>query len=437
MTSLRADRVVTCGPDGVIVGGQVSFDGTRIDSVTATAAASDPTALDYGDATILPGIVDAHAHLTLFGDGRSYEQMMREPNDLMVLVGLRNLQRHLAAGVTTIRDNGARDRTAFHLRDSILRGYFDGPRLLLSGRPITHSAGHFHFCNEIADGVDGVRRSIRRLVAEGADHIKIMASGGDTAGNQPFHPSYTVQELRAAVETAHELGRLTTAHCRSRRSMEYAVEAGLDCIEHGEFLVPGGTPPLGTGTIGVGVMEYDVVLARRILDSSTYVSFTPQAGGYDTLVRLRSTGVRGVRKDDDERRFDELERYYEVKLGILSRLIQDGLLPKLAISTDAGCFDSEFGYPRYGAELGVAAGMMPEQAIRAVTQVAAQVCGLGDLIGSLEVGKEADVVVVRGNPLTDIGALQDVIAVYRGGRRLVGRDPAFAGPTIEAAVVPH
>src|SRR5260370_272991 len=106
----------------------------------------------FPKSTILPGLVDAHAHLPLAADRRTYEQMVLDPDEMMALVSVSNLQRHLAAGVTTLRDNGGRNRVTFIVREAIQRGYFTGPRLLLSGRPITHRYGHFYLCNGVADG---------------------------------------------------------------------------------------------------------------------------------------------------------------------------------------------------------------------------------------------------------------------------------------------
>src|SRR5712692_6467422 len=232
----------------------------------------------FHESTILPGIVDAHAHLTLAADRRTYEQMALDPDEMMALVCVSNLQRHLATGVTTLRDNGGRNRVTFIVREAIDRGYFIGPRLLLSGRPVTHSYGHFYWCNGVADGADAIRAAVRQLVAEGADHIKIMASGGATAGNIPYYPSYTAEELRVAVDTAHALGRLTTAHCRARESMLNAVDAGLDCIEHAEFLVPGEIVEYGEGVASSGIMRYDATVADRLLQAGTFVSFALQAG---------------------------------------------------------------------------------------------------------------------------------------------------------------
>jgi imidazolonepropionase-like amidohydrolase len=419
---IRAARVVTATPQGTIEDGALVVHGSRIEAVGPAAevlARVPPDAVEaYADATLLPGLVDAHAHLTLAGDRRTYEQMVLDPDEMMALVSVWNLQRHLACGVTTLRDNGGRNRVTFIVREAINRGYFVGPRLLLSGRPVTHRYGHFYWCNGEADGLEAIRAAVRQLVAEGADHIKIMASGGATAGNIPYYASYGVDELRVAVETAHGLGRLTTGHCRAKQSMLNALDAGLDCIEHAEFLVPGHVVEYGGGVSSSGVMEYDPRVTERLLQQSTFVSFTFQAGGYDSLVELRAKQEDGRLTREETARRDALEAYFEMKLGIFSRLLGDGMRPRLVVSSDAGPFDCEFGRMHYGMELAVLAGMSPLQTIEAATSVAARACGVADVTGALEPGKEADLLVVHGNPLDDIRRMADVAAVYKGGLKV-------------------
>jgi imidazolonepropionase-like amidohydrolase len=419
---LRAARVITSASAGVVEDGVVVVDGARVTRVgraaDMSAELSFATVEHFPESTILPGMVDAHAHLTLAADRRTYEQMVLDPDEMMALVSVSNLQKHLATGVTTLRDNGGRNRVTFIVREAIQRGYFIGPRLLLSGRPVTHSYGHFYWCNGVADGADAIRAVVRQLVAEGADHIKIMASGGATAGNIPYYPSYTAAELHVAVEAAHALGRLTTAHCRARQSMLNAVEAGLDCIEHGEFLVPGTVVEYGGGLASSGVMEYDPRVTEKLLEAGTFVSYTMQAGGYDSLVELRD---RTKRADSslsaaEEARRAGLEAYYDTKLEVFRRLLADGMLPRLVISSDAGPFDCEFGRMVYGLRLAVQGGMTNLQAIEAATSVAAEACGVSQLVGTLEPGKEADLFVVGGNPLDDIERIADVQAVFLGGR---------------------
>ena len=419
---VRAARVVTAGARGTIEDGAVAIEGSRISAVGSaaevTANVPEVHVETYRDATLLPGLVDAHAHLTLAGDRRTYEQMVLDPDEMMALVSVRNLQRHLACGVTTLRDNGGRNRVTFIVREAINRGYFVGPRLLLSGRPVTHRYGHFYWCNGEADGLDAIRATVRQLVAEGADHIKIMASGGATAGNIPYYASYGAEELRAAVETAHGLGRLTTAHCRAKQSMINALDAGLDCIEHAEFLVPGQVVEYGAGVSSSGIMEYDPRVTERFLRQDTFISYTFQAGGYDSLVELRTKAGHERLAPAEATRKNALEAYYEMKLGIFSRLMGDGMRPRLVVSSDAGPFDCEFGRMHYGMELAVQAGMSALQAIEAATSIAARACGVAALTGTVEPGKEADLLVVHGNPLTDIRRMAEVAAVYKGGLKV-------------------
>jgi hypothetical protein len=173
-------------------------------------------------------------------------------------------------------------------------------------------------------------------------------------------------------------------------------------------------------------MAYDPAVTERLLEAGTFVSFTMQAGGYDSLVDLRDhNGPLGAQ---DQIRKDALESYYDMKLDVFRRLLADGMLPRLVISTDAGPFDCEFGRMRYGLRLAVQAGMPNGQAIQAATRTAAQACGVAPLVGTLEPGKQADLLVVVGDPLVDIEALADVAAVYTSGRRV--------GPLPEHSLLP-
>ncbi|MCH6575659.1 MAG: amidohydrolase family protein, partial [Bacteroidetes bacterium] len=220
----------------LITDGRITAVGPR--EVVQQHTPPEAEIIDLGPACVAPGLIDGHTHLSLAGDGRSYVEMFADTDEMMVLTGAMNLQRHLAAGITTIREHGARNRVGFTLKEGLARGYISGPRMLVSGRPITCTGGHFHMCNEIADGEAEIRRSVRRLVHEGADYIKIMASGGGTKGTIPGLASYTTAELHAAVHEAHHFHRLTAAHCRAKESMVRAVEAGIDLMEHAEFLDP-------------------------------------------------------------------------------------------------------------------------------------------------------------------------------------------------------
>ena len=409
--------VVRCGRlyDGVaeeaIENAAVLIQGTKIFAVGRRDELTLPAekvaeVWDFGEAFVLPGLVDEHTHLSLAGDGRAYEQMMLDSDDLMALVGARNLALHLRSGVTTLRDHGARNRVGFALKEALRRGYLAGPRALFSGRSITCTGGHFHFMNEVADGPEAIRAAVRALVHEGADYIKIMASGGGTAGTLPGYASYSEAELRAAAEEAHRFAKLIVAHCRATAAMLNAARAGIDLLEHVQFTEPDLTS------------RFDPRVAEALLESGAYLSPTLQAGTkYAALLRLRRQEADGPLGPAEKEQLARNERVMEERLGIFRRLLEFGFAERIVAGSDAGCFDFAFGHLQYDVELMVAGGLSNRQAIRAATSVAARAIGLGDSVGSLAPGKEADLLVVAGNPLANIADLERVVAVIKGGTK--------------------
>jgi imidazolonepropionase-like amidohydrolase len=249
-----------------------------------------------------------------------------------------------------------------------------------------------------------------------------MASGGGTEGTNPGLPSYKAHELATAVSAAHYYGRLTTAHCRATQAVSNAVEAGLDCIEHAEFLGPGDL----IEHVAEGPMyapAWDEEVAKRLAASATYASLTLPGSGYaafrllkDKLEREGSSALTASEREGIVRG----EAALEGRADNVRRFLQLGMLPRMVISSDAGPFDIEFGKLWQGLEVGVAGGMTTMQAIQASTRVAAEACGVLDRLGTLEVGKEADVLVVEANPLDNISNLRDVVAVFKAGQRVVG-----------------
>ena len=369
----------------------------------------DTEIIDLGATCLAPGLIDGHTHLSLAGDGRSYVEMFGETDEMMVLTGAMNLDKHLQAGITTIREHGARNRVGFTLKEGVNRGYIAGPRMLVSGRPITCTGGHFHMCNEVADGPDEIRRSVRRLVHEGADYIKIMASGGGTEGTIPGRASYTTEELHAAVHEAHHFHRLTAAHCRAKDSMIRAVEAGIDLMEHAELLEPDDR------------VRFDPKLAEMLAESGIWISPTLQAmTSYPRMVRLwNKREVDPLTREEDEE-LARLEQDMEVRLDIVRRMMDYGMRDRMVPGTDSGVDNIAFGHLDYDLRLLVRAGLTPAEALASATRVSAEASGMTEL-GTIEVGKVADLVAFDGDPTKDVLATSKVVAVFQAGQRVFGR----------------
>lgn len=374
------------------------------------------------DGIALPGLIDGHTHVSLRGDGATYEEMNRDPDDLMAIVAVRNLHRHLSHGVTTIRDNGGRNSVVFAVREAVRRGYVQAPRMLLSGRPVTPTGGHFAWCNGVADDATEIKRAIRRLRSEGADHIKIMASGGGTAASRSDLPSFDVDDLRVAVDIAHELGMRTTAHCHAAAAMRNAILAGVDCIEHGYFYIPTGSAEYVHEGVPSGVVEYfaqyDGSVTEAMLERGITLSATVPAGGYRELRELRAAKADGRPETPQQTaRREGLECRFERKFGTLNRLMQDGMLGSIQITTDAGPIRTQFGHFTDVIRGAVEAGMTADQALEAATIVPARTCGLED-VGTLEVGNAADILVLDGDPREDLTHLEHPRAVFAAGERV-------------------
>ena len=352
--------------------------------------------LDLTRGTVLPGFVDVHAHFT-FGTGdRAYETVMAEDSDeLMVNRGRTNLATHLAAGVTTARDCGARSNTAFELRKIAAGTDVISPRLLVSGPPLTRPRGHFWYCGGEAGGVDGVEARASELIAAGADFLKIMASGGGTVGTDQAESSFSVAELEALVGVARSHGLLTAAHCLSAASVDAAVRAGVDQLEHINFIRPDGSRRMDDRT------------AERIVSSGVFVSPTIQTG-YRLLQQLRTAA-----KPDPpaSAQMAALEYKLESKLSFVSRLHEMGA--KIVLGTDAIGAMGDYGL---GLSLLVQAGLSTTAALDAGTRLAAEAIGLGDDVGTVSPGRFADLVVVDGDPILDINATTQILLVMREGR---------------------
>ena len=237
---IQADRLID-GVGGPPLGGMsLVVEGGVISSIVPTANleydADSSEVLRFPGATLLPGLIDCHTHTNMAGRGRSGEEASSDGDDLMLLRSARNARIALHSGVTTMCDNGAWHNTGLSLKRGIEEGEVSGPTLMACGRPVTVTGGHLWFMGGEADGVDGVRTATRGLIKEGADFIKVIATGGSTLTSYPYRPAFGVEELKAIGAEAHNQGRFVGAHCRSNQGMRNVLQAGFEVIYHAFFV---------------------------------------------------------------------------------------------------------------------------------------------------------------------------------------------------------
>ncbi|MCW3990542.1 MAG: amidohydrolase family protein [Candidatus Bathyarchaeota archaeon] len=381
MKVLRCEKAIL-GNGGAIEDAVLLIEGSKIMEVGDKSSVDIPRdAEEVGirGGFVLPGLIDTHLHLAI-GPGENYAEQFRSSDGVHLATGVVNARVTLDSGVTTARDLGARNRVAFDLREVERTGLILSPRLLVCGRSITMTGGHFHYCGAEADGYEGVRKATRQLLKEGADFIKIMTSGGGTVGTRRELPSYSTEEIRGAVDAAHSVGKTVTAHCHATQAIINAVEAGVDVIEHCSFMGPDGR--------GGVKHEFREDVAEEVVKKGIWV---------DNLLNPRQENYGRVKNS-----FENFRGFKELNAKILPGT--DGLKPL------------QTGLMPLALEMWVKGGASPMEAMMAATSISAEAIGLGDLIGTIEPGKEADLVVVGSDPLMNIVALRDPQMIMKGGK---------------------
>jgi imidazolonepropionase-like amidohydrolase len=407
-THLRADRLFdgSGGPPTrsaalLIEDGTISTMGSQSEVRVPDGATA--MVLDYGDATILPGLVDAHTHMMAPGDGTPGDDVAEDDDDVLLLRAAKNARHALHSGVTTARENGAKHRVGFSLKEGIRGGLVSGPEMVISGRPLTITGGHMWYCGSEADGEAAVRHEVRSLIKEGADFIKIMATGGSTRSSFANLPSYTVDELRAVHDEAQRFGRLTAAHCTNAAGVANALEAGIDMIIHCFF-------EDDTGRYG-----WRQDLADQLAEAGTWVNPTLHVGraGIESAEAAMKASGATVQQ---ERALDADKRSLE------HRMEATGRLAKMGVHVTAGS-DSPWLHYAPGLfvreiEILAESGLSNAEALVSATSGAATSVGAGHRAGTLAVGRVADIVVVEGDPLVDLGQLWQVRDVFKRGQRV-------------------
>lgn len=369
---VRDRQIVFAGPDSA-----------------APPPSPDAHVVDGRGATVLPGLIDCHQHLDRFGDISTPEQALRYSIEFNTVWGVLNARTVLEAGFTAVRDVGCRGMLAMAVRDAVNAGLIHGPRILAAGQIISTSGGLVDFYSPwvevehglaaLADGVDGMIRVARQLLKSGADLLKVEASGSRPGFLPPRLPTMSEREIAAIVAEAHRRGKRVAAHAEHLDAVKNALRAGVDTIEHGE--------------------QFD----DEVLDlfHRTGATLVTTLANLDRLrVTLEDRDASGrLGPDlygDIHRRFDEWQAGFH-------RVYKAGV--PIALGSDTA---NRNPHGRNAVELEhlVRYGMRPLDALVAATRNAAAACGLSDLVGTLEVGKRADLLVVAGDPLTDITIFQ-------------------------------
>ena len=407
-TLIKAGRLIDGSGAPPIERGAVLFDNGKIAAAGPESQVTAPDgarvlAIEYPRMTVMPGMVDAHTHNNGFGDGRAGDDLATLPDEVLTVNSARNARLSLFTGVTTVRENGPKNTTMFRLRDAIEEGITIGPRLVLCGRAVSIIGGHMSYFGIQSTGPVEARSHVRQLIKEGADYIKITATGGSTRTSFPLRPSFDVDELKAITGEARKFGKLTAAHCLSIQGIVNSLDAGVDMIIHCVFKEPDDTD----------VFRYDV--AERIGEQRAYVNPTLHVSRSGNWALEHKKADRGLTKAE-QKMLDEGYRSLDRRLEDCRRMIEMGL--KVITGSDSSWGSYKLGNTPHEAECLVMAGYSPMQALLSVTRDSASSIGMADRVGTLEPGKEADVIVVDGNPAEDINALWNVVDVFFRGQRV-------------------
>jgi imidazolonepropionase-like amidohydrolase len=395
--AVRCGKLLDARSGRTLVDQVIVFDAsgtiTAVGSADSRFAPVGVTVVDLSNATCLPGLIDVHTHLTGEPSSTGYQGLgISVPRE--AIIGAKNARLTVRAGFTTVRNVGASNYTDVALRDGINDGDVEGPRMLVSGPPLGITGGHcdnnllpfeFHFKDSgVADGPWAARAKVRETIKYGADVIKICASGGVLSkGDQPGTPQYTLEEMQAIAEEAHNLGRKVAAHAHGTQSIKEAIRAGIDSIEHSSLIDDEG-----------------IALAKQ---HGTYLVFDI----YNDDFILQEGAKAGMLPESIEK---------EKKIGRLQRenfrrAWQGGA--KMAFGTDAGVYPHGDNAKQFAKM--VEFGMKPIDAIQAATIKAADVIGWSEKVGAIETGHYADIIAVAGDPTSDVRTLESVKFVMKNG----------------------
>jgi imidazolonepropionase-like amidohydrolase len=379
---LTAPRVIT-GDQTVTDGAVVLGDGDLAWIGSGQALPAEYAELprtDYPGSTIMPGLIDSHVHLGFDGGPNPAARMRGQSNEQQLVLMLHNARDLLGVGVTTARDLGARAYLDVVVRDAIAEGLARGPRLVVATRPVTITGGHCWFMGAEADGEDELRRIVRTHHKHGADLIKVMSTGGFmTSGSAPWHAQFTQAELAVIVEEARRVDKPVAAHAHGLEGIRRAVEAGVTTLEHCSFVTE------------TNERHFDEHLAGRIAEQGIFVCPTINVNA-PYVAKLTGLAVG-----------EHLMTMHEMGVRIIA-------------GTDAGVDNTPHHQYVGGLEYLAKLGFKPAEVLAMATTEAAAALGVDAVTGRLAPGYDADLIVVDGDPQTDIAALGHLRRVIARGR---------------------
>jgi len=400
--ALLPDRIIDTDAGSVVTDRAVLIEDDRIADVLAAADVPDgPRRIDLSGHTLLPGLLDMHAHLAGEEEhGQGYAALVMRNGAQEAIAGVRNARLILEAGFTTVRDVGSfRAFTDVAIREGIEAGWFSGPRMLCAGAYVTCPGGGGDITGLAVDvdgivpaelrfgvtsGVDQMRANVRRIIARGADLIKIIATGAVlTSGTNPGAPEFTEDELRAAVEECDLLGAHVAAHAHGPEGIMRASRAGVRSVEHASLI--------------------DDEALALVVDRGTYLVIDISDGDH-----MEEEGPKLGYTDEV---MQKVRWTNEVSRSMFGKAVAAGA--KIANGSDTGI--APFGTEAKNLTCYVRFGMTPMQAIRSATSVAAEMIRWQDRVGSLRAGLFADAIAVPGDPTDDITLLEAVPFVMKGG----------------------
>jgi len=371
-------------------GWAVAVEGDRIAWIGPAAQApafAPESVVDGGGRSLLPGMINCHVHLCNDGAADLFGQVLNDSIPIATIRSVLNARLTLRAGITTVRDCGAANQIAIEIGKAVDRGLIEGPRVRAAGRVVTMTGGHGHFIGREADGADEVRKAVRAEIKGGANFIKVMATGGVlTPGVDPTQTAFSIEEMQAAVEEAHKAGKPAASHAIGNGGIKNALKAGIDSVEHGFYL--------DDEAINLALKQ-ESFLVPTLIAVDQIVNNGPSGGIPDWVVR-KAAGESGHHRESF---------VMAVKSGV-----------KIAAGTDAGTPFNPHGDLALELAKMVEFGLPPMLALVAATSNAARLLRMQDQIGSVEKGKVADLILVDGDPLQDIGVMRRPSFVMKSGQ---------------------